>query len=65
MGNRSTSGDQTHLNPYASATQLMKPMVERSTPASRNHKESVPNTSSRGRPEENPRKTITRALGWR
>ncbi len=65
IGSLSTSGAHTHLNPQQSPTQLMKPMVFKSTPLSRSQNESVPKTSSSGKPDENPRKSIRTASGSR
>ncbi len=65
IGMRSTSGDQTHLKPYASPTQLKKPIVVRSMPASRSQKLRVPKTSNRGRPAEKPRDNMRSEAGSR
>src|SRR5688572_12971223 len=43
----------------------MKPIVVRSTPVSRSRADSVPNTSSSGRPLEKPRNSAARTLPWR
>jgi hypothetical protein len=40
-------------------------MVERSIPASRSLKLSVPNTSKSGKPAENPKTTMRKLLGLR
>ena len=64
-GKRSTKGAHAHLKPYASPTQLRKPMVERSIPASRSRKLSVPNTSKSGKPAENPKTNMRKLLGLR
>ena len=65
MGMRSTSGAQTHLNPYASPTQPRKLMVARSIPASRRRKLKVPSTSNNGKPAENPSSSMRRLAGSR
>ena len=64
-GSRSTSGAHTHLNAYARPTQLRKPMVARSMPASRKRKLSVPRTSSSGNPAEKPRASMRNVAGSR
>ena len=58
IGKRSTKGAHAHLKPKAIPTQLMWPMVLRSTPASRNQKLRVPNTSKKGSPAEKPSASI-------
>src|SRR5574344_3169289 len=40
-------------------------MVVRSIPASRNQNESVPSTSSKGKPAEKPNTSMRRLAGWR
>ena len=54
--NRSAAGAQTHLKPYARVTQLKKPIVARSTPASRNHTDKLEKTNKIGNPAEKPKK---------
>ena len=63
IGSRSTSGAHTNLKEKPIAAQLKNVIVARSTPASRNHTDSVPNMSSSGSPAENPRNSIVTARG--
>lgn len=58
MRNLSTSGDQSHFKPQHNPTQLMKPMLLRSTPTSRIQNERVPRTNKSGSPELNPKKNM-------
>jgi len=59
----STKGAHTHLKPYTNPTQLKKPIVLRSIPASRKRKLKVPNTSNNGKPAENPKKSMRQEAG--
>ena len=63
MDARSTSGAQANLKAYRMATQETYPIVLRSTPDSLSQADSVPNTSSSGRPAENPRNSMATTLG--
>jgi hypothetical protein len=60
---RSTKGAHIHLKPYTNPTQLRKPIVLRSIPASRKRKLKVPNTSNNGRPAENPKNSMRQEAG--
>ena len=63
MGNRSTNGAHTHLKPYAKPTQVKKPTVLRSIPASRKRKLNVPSTNNKGNPAEKPNASIRKLAG--
>ena len=63
IGIRSTKGDHTHLKPYASATQLIKPIVLLSIPASLSQNDNPEKTSMRGSPDEKPKNSIERMPG--
>ena len=65
MRNLSTSGDQSHFMPQHNPTQLMKPMLLRSTPTSRIQNERVPSTNKSGSPELNPKKNMRKTTGSR
>ena len=61
----SAAGAQAHLKAYAKDTQLKKPIVARSTPASRSHTDKLENTNKIGKPEAKPRKNNRITAGCR
>jgi len=59
----STKGAQTNLKEYPRAAQLKKVTADRSTPASLSHRDRDEKINNRGRPAENPKKSMVTTLG--